>query len=259
MVSLLRIILCFAVGIILVQGGDYDAACQKPEEWLKHQSDYTSVVWADLSECQRSTMGLKSVNKVQLGGEGGASTIGIPLGSGGDGCSGGTDCMRLCQALCCISKDCDIAMMHKKTETYCEVSCDIYKEEVDNYLCYMYKSGNPRGKSSVTSSCYTNPNVPKLDNCRAIAADPAGFGWDSATFDYMKSLQAYSTCPSTGKKLLAAPVIKKYPPVAENIQKSLDKATCNYKTKIQAAAKKAGGADKLLAKIKARLSVAKPV
>jgi hypothetical protein len=36
--------------------------------------------------------------------------------------------MEMCQTLCCASKDCDIAMVHKDTETSCEVSCDIYKE-----------------------------------------------------------------------------------------------------------------------------------
>lgn len=264
MVSLSSIVLCFALFCpkSFVQAGDYDASCQKSEEWIKHQSDWSSATWADLSECQRQTLGFDSKNKILLGAEGGASTIGISLGGDDGGCQGGTDCMRYCQALCCISKDCDIAMMHKKTDKNCEVSCDIYKEEVDNYLCYMYKSGSKRSGSSVTSSCYTDPSAPKLDNCRAIAADKDGFNWDTATFDYMKSLQTYTTCPSsTGKKLLAQPPIKvkKYPNVAKTVQGGLEKATCGFKNKIQSAAKKAGGAKKLLTQIKGRVKDAKPV
>ena len=111
----------------LVTAGDFDANCQFSTEWLKHQSDWSSVVWADLSKCQQDTLGLPA-NKITLGGKGGSSSIGIDLGSGGDGCDGGTDCMEMCQTLCCASKDCDIAMVHKDTETSCEVSCDIYKE-----------------------------------------------------------------------------------------------------------------------------------
>lgn len=113
--------------LYLTNAGDFDANCQFSTEWIKHQSDWTSAVWADLSECQQDTLGVPQ-NKITLGGKGGSSTIGIDLGSGGDGCDGGTDCMEMCQALCCATKDCDIAMVHKDTEKECEVSCDIYKE-----------------------------------------------------------------------------------------------------------------------------------
>lgn len=230
----------------VANAGDYDANCQFSSEWIKHQSDYSPAVFTDLTQCQMNAMGLDTDNVITLGGEGGASTIGIDLGGDGDGCDSGTDCMKMCQALCCITKGCTIAMMHKKTEKHCEVSCDIYKEEVDYYKCYMYGSGSTRRSgSSVTSSCYTDPKAPNYDNCLAIAAD-SDFHWDKATFDYLKAQQNCGTA-TVGKKLLAKGTKKVKVPLmgsklVEKLEKGMKPAT-RFGARLQKAVKKAGGAD----------------
>lgn len=170
--------------------------------------------------------------------------IGIELDSGEKGCDGGTDCMKMCQTLCCLTKGCKIAMMHKDKDKNCEVSCDIYKEEETLFKCYLYGSGSRRSGSSVTSSCYTEPNSPNYDHCLSIAAD-SDFKFDKSTFDYLKSLQ---TCSSSGKKLLATGIKKvDVPLMGSKLIKRLEKKMSfakEFKSRLDVAVKKAGGAAK---------------
>lgn len=223
--------------------GDYDANCLIPNEWLKHQSDYDPQTFTDLTQCQQDALGLDQKNKIVLGGEGDSSAIGVELGSGGGGCDSGTECMEQCQALCCITKGCKIAMMHKDKDTTCYGSCDIYKEEETYFKCYLYSTGSKRSGSSVTSSCYTDPNAPNYDNCLSIAQ--TGFGWDKTTYDYMVGLQTCSS--SSGKRLLAKTgAIKKVQvplmgsKVTDKIKKKLALAK-KFGARVRKAVEEAGG------------------
>jgi hypothetical protein len=42
---------------------------------------------------------LDAVDNILLGGKGSAQIVGIDSGGGGEGCDGGTECMKWCQAL----------------------------------------------------------------------------------------------------------------------------------------------------------------
>lgn len=204
--------------------------------------------WSDLTRCQSDALGFSTTNKVQIGGEGSASAIDIGLGSGGMGCDGGTDCMAVCQALCCITKGCTIAMVHKVTDSECQISCDIYEETESRYYCYMYASADKRSKSSVTSSCYTYPNAPTYDRCLTVAKD-SGFGWDQSTFDYLKSLQ---TC----SRMVSSDTIEKYPSAQEindTIKEKIKQKTGNFKSKLKKAVKKAGGKKAYMKKLVRKL------
>jgi hypothetical protein len=126
--------------------------------------------------------------------------------------------------------------------------------EVDYFKCYMYKSGTKRSKSSVTSSCYTDPNAPNYNNCLTIAQN-SDWGWDKATFDYVKGLQ---TCSK--RKLLADPKIKPYlseKEIKKSIQKQIEKSSGNFRAKLKKAVEKAGGKKAYLAKLNKMVKKAK--
>jgi len=116
------------------------------------------------------------------------------------------------------------------------IFCSSYAE-VDYFKCYMYKSGSKRSKSSVTSSCYTDPNAPNYNNCLTIAQN-SDWGWDKATFDYIKGLQ---TC--SNRRLLANVKVDKYPSKREikrSIKKQIKESSGGFRAKLKKAVKKAG-------------------
>jgi len=102
----------FMLALLLISPAKAGFGAKCIQSWTKSEKKIDGT-YSDLSKCQQSTIGLKTVNDILLGGKGGAEIIGIPSGGGGEGCSGGDSCMKQCQALCCITKGCIYSSVKK--------------------------------------------------------------------------------------------------------------------------------------------------
>jgi hypothetical protein len=211
----------FMLALLLISPAKAGFGAKCIQSWTKSEKKIDGT-YSDLSLCQQSTLGLKSVNDILLGGKGGAEIIGIPSGGGGEGCSGGDSCMKQCQALCCITKGCIYSSVKKDTKTTDYV---VYKEEETKFYCRMYSSGVLKNSDS-QSTCYP-PSTDPTFNCEAIASE--GMGWDANTYNYFVSIQNDNTC-SAKRKLLQSKVSPVSIPSPSAVRKSIAKAFKPFKT-----------------------------
>jgi hypothetical protein len=220
----------FMLALLLISPAKAGFGAKCIQTWTKSEKKIDGT-YSDLSKCQQSTLGLKSVNDILLGGKGGAEIVGFPSGGGGAGCNGGDSCMEQCQALCCITKGCIYSSVKKDTKTTDYV---VYKEEETKFYCRMYSSGVLKNSDS-QSSCYHPSSTAQqyTSNCEAIAF--RGMGWDVQTYQYFAGLSKDNTegCVAGDKtlrrRLLSASAGVTIPSPSA-VRKSIAKAFKPFKT-----------------------------
>jgi hypothetical protein len=182
------------------------------QSWTKSEKKIEGT-YSNLSTCQQSKLDLKANNNL-LGGTGSAEIITIPILSGGEGCKSGSDCMKQCQALCCITKGCIYASIKKEEKTTNvwggSSYLGYYQETEKKFYCRMYQSGKLKNSES-QSTCYPPSNKPTY-NCYTIASE--GFGWNKTTYESLVDIQDNNSCPVSGRRLL----MKKKAPVPSKKQ-----------------------------------------
>lgn len=237
----LAFFVAFCTKIFSVQAGNFDADCVGG--WTKKTDKLDPNTPSDLSSCQLSSLGFSDANNILLGGEGSSSSIGISLGSGGDGCDGANECMEQCQALCCIADGCIYAEIKRDRDTDCEVSCDIYKEESKYFYCRLYSAGSWRSADSATN-CYIGSGQPNNDaECTTIVS--TAFGWDQNTYHSLRD------CGSRKRALMANGGNLKRPDEAQikkSVQDGIDKGRTFHQNLLKGI-KKVGGAKKFQKKM----------
>ena len=241
------------------KAGNFNPSCASSDTWedryskIEDKGDNLS----NLSKCQYKTLGVDE-NYILLGGKGSSSSVGVELGSGGDGCSDGEDCMEMCQALCCITQGCKYATVKRDENTDCEVDCSIYKEDEKYFTCKMFSDGKWKDTND-QSTCYADKGQESYDDCPKIARN-SDFKWDEDEFNFLKSLGAidsWGDCPGNPdsdnyvgnqRKLLAFREINAIPS-KETIKNAVKKGKDSGKTfkkNLKKARISAGGKKKLL-------------
>lgn len=239
--------------------GNFNPSCAASDTWwdkfskIKDEGDNLS----NLSKCQYKTLGMDE-NYILLGGKGSSSSMTVELGSGGDGCSDGEDCMEMCQTLCCITQGCKYATLRRDENESCEIDCSIYKEEERYFICKMFSDGKWE-ETNDQSTCYAEEGEKSYDDCPKIARN-SDFKWDEDEFNFFKSLGAidsWGDCPGNPdsdnyignrRKLLSTPEIPAIPSkkdIKDAVKKGKDSGK-TFKKNLIKARKSAGGKKKLL-------------
>jgi len=161
--------LCATLGLVSVRvaNGGYTAWCKVSpttgHQWRRHDTRAIVEPWqqAPLSRAQLDALGMSDVTdgaRLLLGGKGSATIIGVPSGEEGGGCKENSYCTWMCQALCCLSKDCKFANQQTRERSAC---CDgdptcLCQTEIKERYCYLHKTSNTLVKSNNAAVCEHN-------------------------------------------------------------------------------------------------------
>ena len=223
-----------------VQAGA-NAKCLEAPTWIQKGEKIINGVYSDLTQCQLDKIKESTGTKLQpnnnlLGGQGDASLFeDIDIGGDGDGCQSTENCMKDCQALCCIVPSCNFAVIHRKEETTCEVSCSIYKQDAYYWYCNLYASGSWKNTDDDTT-CYVAASSSKSTTCPSIAQ--TGFGWNSST--YQGLLYLGTNCTKTARRQLDSDEVSEET-IRNTVQGGLEAIRSLFLPAIQDALDAAGG------------------
>lgn len=164
-----------------------NAPCLSAPTWIQKSYKIKDGTASDLNQCQLDKLLESDVNfepnNNLIGGDGDATLFDdIYLGGGGEGCQSTENCMKDCQALCCIVPTCHYAVAHRDEDTYCpmgEGTCSIYKEDAYYWYCNLYESGSHKNTDDDTM-CYVESSAAKSNTCTSVAQ--AGLDWNASTY-----------------------------------------------------------------------------
>jgi hypothetical protein len=222
-----------------VQAGA-NAKCLQAPTWVQRGDKIIDGVPSDLNQCQLDSFKengatLKPNNNL-LGGQGDASLFeDISIGGDGDGCQSTENCMKDCQALCCIVPSCRFAVIHREEDTYCPTGCSIYKEDAYYWYCNLYASGSWKGNDDDTT-CYVGATTSKTTTCPSITE--TAYGWSSATYQGLLSLG--TSCTKTVRRELDSDEVSEES-IRNTVQGALETIRSIFLTAIQDAIEAKGG------------------
>lgn len=190
-----------AVALLLMAAlaaADLEISCDSG--WTKYNQQVEGGVEAPLSGCQMSMMNVSTNNYNALGGSGEGDIWGIPAGSGGGGlCDEGSECAKYCQAICCFIPGCTIAKIWNDKDS----SSTWYGGTTTMRTFYCSTFSSRTGKHNANYYAFCEMPAPmkttNSNDCPNLALKY--FGMDNATYINMRNAAAYSTCPSSGRKL----------------------------------------------------------
>jgi len=253
--------ICANLGLVRVAHAGYKAYCKvsptNGHYWTPTDTRAFVEPWkqAPLSRPQLDAMGMTEDSfpdgaRLLLGGRGSGTIAGIPAGSDGGGCTENSYCMWMCQALCCLSKDCVYANQQTRERSKC---CDgdptcICTTEIKERWCYLYKATSyTTAKSNNAAICYLNQQYtwPQMTGqCAELVQSELKLTVDQA--NYIASLGSVSRKARALSGEDDSKVMKGWKPPkalreANNVANVLKKFEKKMGEKVRKAQKKAGG------------------
>jgi hypothetical protein len=234
----IALVIVFSRFFVSVDAGA-NANCLQAPTWIANGKKVVNAVPSDLNQCQLNKLEDEGVsfkpNDNLIGGEGDSTLFDdIYLGGKDEGCGSTENCMKDCQALCCIVPSCKYAMIKRKEETYCPVSCSIYKEDAYYWYCSLYASGSFQNSDDNTA-CYVDDVASKANTCPSIAE--TGFGWNSTTYEGLLNLG--TDCPVSVRRELETSEEK----IRATVQGALENIRDVVLPGVEQAINEAGGAN----------------
>lgn len=263
--------LCACSGLFKVVNGGYTAWCkvdetQRPpdDQWIRHDTRATVEPWvqAPLSQAQLDALGMEVDDPARLliGGKGQGHIVGIPSSIGGGGCTENSYCMWMCQALCCLAKDCKVAVQQTREGSSCcdgDPTCLCTVEEKKRY-CYLHKELGTLAKSNNAAICqndekYTWPQM--TGQCAKLVQSELGLTVDQANYIASLGGSARRARALSGKD--DSKVMDGWKPPkqfltakrATKMESNMKKVEKKMGDKVRKAQKKAGGTKKWIADI----------
>lgn len=258
-------------GLVTVVNGGYTAWCKVDEtksppddQWRRHDTRATAEPWrqAPLSQAQLDALEMQVDDPARLliGGRGQGHIVGVPSTIEGGGCTENSYCMWMCQALCCLAKDCKVAVQQTREGSSCcdgDPTCLCTVEEKHRW-CYLHANLDTLVKSNNAAICendekYTWPEM--TGQCAKLVQSELGLTVDQA--NYIASLGG------TGRKARAlsgkdeSKIMDGWKPPkqlltakrAAKLEKNMKKVEKKMGDKVRKAQKKAGGIKKWMANI----------
>jgi len=248
---------CLGLGKVVHAG--YTAWCKvddtkRPpdDQWVGHDSTAFNEPWqqAPLSQAQLDALQMEADDPARLliGGRGQGHIVGIPSTIDGAGCTENSYCMWMCQALCCLAKDCKMAVQQtREGSSCCDPTCLCTVEEKMRY-CYLHATFATAVKSNNAATCvndekYTHPTM--TGQCAQLVQSELGLTLEQA--DYIASLGYTKRALARKHDILADWV----PPKAfltarrqNQLEAKMKKVENKMEEKFLKAQKRAGGAKK---------------
>jgi hypothetical protein len=201
--SFMSLLLCLLATMPASTEAGANADCLSAPTWVQQSYKIKDGTSSDLTQCQLDALLQKGVkfqpNNNLIGGDGDASLFDdIYLGGKGEGCQSTENCMKDCQALCCIVPSCNYAVIHRDEDTYCpmgEGTCSIYKEDAYYWYCNLFQGGSQKNTDDDTM-CYVESSTAKSSTCASVAQ--AGMGWNAST--YQSLLYLGTNCTTTRRR-----------------------------------------------------------
>jgi hypothetical protein len=201
--SFLSLLVCLMASMPASTEAGANADCLSAPTWVQKSYKIKDGTYSDLTQCQLDKLKENGVkfqpNNNLIGGDGDASLFDdIYIGGKGEGCQSTENCMKDCQALCCIVPSCKYAVIHRDEDTYCpmgEGTCSIYKEDAYYWYCNLYQGGSQKNTDDDTL-CYVESSTAKSSTCASVAQ--TGMGWNAST--YQSLLYLGTNCTTTRRR-----------------------------------------------------------
>jgi hypothetical protein len=201
--SFMSLLVCLMASMPAAVDAGANADCLSAPTWVQKSYKIKDGTSSDLTQCQLDTFKENGVkfqpNNNLIGGDGDASLFDdIYLGGKGEGCQSTENCMKDCQALCCIVPTCNYAVIHRDEDTYCplgEGTCSVYKEDAYYWYCNLFQGGSQKNTDDDTL-CYVESSTAKSSTCASVAQ--AGMGWNAST--YQSLLYLGTNCTTTRRR-----------------------------------------------------------
>lgn len=252
--------------LLRVSHAGYTAWCKEhgSDQWTRHDTRATVEPWrqAPLSQAQLEALQMQVDDPARflIGGRGQGHVVGIPSTIDGGGCTENSYCMWMCQALCCLAKDCKFAGQQTREDSECcegDFTC-MCTVEMKYRWCYLNAGLDTLVKSNNAAVCendeeYTWPEM--TGQCKKLVESELGLNVTQA--NYIASLGGTSRKHQALSGEDKSKIMDGWKPPkqfliaqrASMLEKKLKNVEKKMAEKVSKAQKKAGGAKKWYADI----------